>query len=425
MSTTSTGTKVPTKSTATPLAHGLQGPRSAIPWAAVRRGWVLAEWRPAPTARPKGSASLFLVDPQGGRYLVTSSAPADESLAAWSPRARIALMANSYGSPTSTAITGIDLVDGTKLYQRKLTGSGFSVAAVSGDGQRVLLSAAVVNTTQDDVVEIDLASGANLHQFFVSQQATVAYTLPVGLAIAVNTSSQLRRVAPDGTTELAFPKSFSTVGGYDGAFLYTADGTEIVMAAARGLALLRNSGSVVRQLPVRVTAQAGQSPGCQPLQWWSAGIVLASCSAKSGFVYWLVPLSRAAPTELAAVGPVFGNLYRVGGGVFAESGACGTTWVDKLRANGKWATVAIPGLRPSESIVGTTATDLDILGQSGCDVAPGHAPPAFRLVSFDPVSRMSTFLLGPSVNGGTVLDALGYPRSSAASLLNNFGEFSG
>lgn len=66
------------------LAAGQMGPRSAVPWRRVGAGWVLAEYWPGQFAgegKPKAAAAtLYLVDPAGGRYrmyrwAVTASPP--------------------------------------------------------------------------------------------------------------------------------------------------------------------------------------------------------------------------------------------------------------------------------------------------------------------------------------------------------------
>ena len=54
------------------LAAGRTGPRSAVPWARVGLGWVLAQYWPGRfggMAKPEAAAAtLYLIDPAGGRY---------------------------------------------------------------------------------------------------------------------------------------------------------------------------------------------------------------------------------------------------------------------------------------------------------------------------------------------------------------------
>jgi TolB protein len=71
-------------------AHGVEAPLGAIPWSRVGPGWVLAMWSPVPglgagEQPPPGTptyqtatTTLYLVDPAGGRYAVTTFPPPGE-----------------------------------------------------------------------------------------------------------------------------------------------------------------------------------------------------------------------------------------------------------------------------------------------------------------------------------------------------------
>lgn len=405
-----TGGPVATVSPAPPLGLDVQGTAAQIPWAEVGAGWTLALWQAAPSSQAEGTDTLFLVDPLGGRYLVSPALPSTSLLLGWAPATRV-LLAETLGQ----GLFAVDLAGGGILW-RQPTGTSYQDGfppVISGDGQRVLVEGPVSGAsggTTEDVRELDLRSGKILHELTLPELAGVGYTEPQGLAMVVDGDGTLEKVSPEGSLELTFPASFSSLGGYDGSYLYTPDGQEVVMGAARGLALVSNGGTVVAQLPV--PAPATTDPGCQALEWWSAGVVLATCNGAAGSAYWVVPLSGAAPTMLGTGegSGVFGKLWNVAGATFGESGACGTTWIDRLGPDGTFAEVTIPGITPSEQVVGTAPGQLQIVGDvSSCDHDAGAPPAPAALVRYSPSAGTTTFLLGPAVNGGTVLGALGYP----------------
>jgi hypothetical protein len=68
----------------TMAAHGVEAPLGAVPWPQVGPGWMLAMWSPVPglaacKQAPPGTptdqtatTTLYLVDPAGGRYAITT-----------------------------------------------------------------------------------------------------------------------------------------------------------------------------------------------------------------------------------------------------------------------------------------------------------------------------------------------------------------
>src|SRR5690349_1412650 len=68
-------------------AHGTEASIESIPWSQVGPGWMLATWSPVSGTRPgedqppneptrdAAATTLYLVDPAGGRYLITTFAP--------------------------------------------------------------------------------------------------------------------------------------------------------------------------------------------------------------------------------------------------------------------------------------------------------------------------------------------------------------
>ena len=106
----------------TPAARGVEAPLAAVPWLQVGPGWVLATWSPVSGRRPGETApsgepayqtavtTLYLVDPAGGRYAITTFAPPGDGsrpeLVDWSGDGSRALF-KSGGPGSSTVITEV------------------------------------------------------------------------------------------------------------------------------------------------------------------------------------------------------------------------------------------------------------------------------------------------------------------------------
>src|SRR5882757_4627076 len=73
-----------TSTSTTPAAHGVEAALETVPWTQVGPGWMLATWSPvsggspgeppAPgePSRDTATTTLYLVDPAGGRYAITT-----------------------------------------------------------------------------------------------------------------------------------------------------------------------------------------------------------------------------------------------------------------------------------------------------------------------------------------------------------------
>ena len=362
----------PSPSPVAVLAAGQSGPLSAVPWPEVGPGWLLADWGPNAGAGPgqtisgnvpanQETTTLFLVDPQGGRYQVATLPPPPSTLVDW-----------------------------------------------SGDGRRALFA------DSNKVIEVDLTTGTTDAQFSIPEPANGlvivdSYTRPSGLAVLATTEAgpteTLQRYSLTGSLQQTYPSTFTTVGNYTGGVVESPDGTQIVMGAARGLAVVGNSGSVGAQLTV-----AGAT-GCTPERWWASGVVLASCSTATGTPrLWEVPISGTAPTALTAtpVAPDYGdmNAWQVGSSVYVEAeGGCGSVYVARLQPNGTTAPVTIPDVEQGDSqfILGTANGQLALRATVSC----GGGVSALW---FNPSANTSTVVLGPGVNGGGVMSAMTYPN---------------
>jgi len=360
-----------------PLPMGAQGAVSTIPWAQVGSGWLLALWGPnagsgagplpagdVPTAQE--TTTLFLVDPLGGRYLVATLAPpAPSSLAGW-----------------------------------------------SGDGRRALLTS--TSGSQTTVTQIDLTTGQTLNQFALSGALNgVAYTRPLGLAVLATssivttpTATTLQRYGMNGSRQQAYPTDFSQVGAFDGSVLSSPDGTQLVMGAAKGLALVGNDGTLVSQLPV-----AGAT-SCTVTRWWITGVALASClTTGSSPQLYEVPISGAAVTTLTApaVPPDYGDLnaWELGKNVYLQNaGACGSLFLGELQPHGTSEEMTVPDVESGSSVVvvGTDGSRLALRATVACGSG-------ISAMWFNPTENSTSVVLGPPVNGGGVIAALAFPSA--------------
>jgi hypothetical protein len=376
-----------------------------VPWSQVGPGWTLAVWSPAVGTRPgdqpapgqptyqTSTTTLYLVDPAGGRYLITTFPPPGDK-----------------ASP--------DLVDW------------------SGDGGQALFYAGY--STPPAVISVDLHTGApttfTANGSGPASGSSVRYTRPDGKAILLSTSFEgntpgtLTRVDLAGHPQLSYPTAqLGGAGQFSGDYLESADGTQLVLGTANlgnqwvpttdnSLVVVRNDGTIGRTLP-------SPMPGakCSPLRWWTTQVLLADCTTlkTSANQLWEVPLDGGAPTALTAVNsgqeddPAFGHdlgdtdAWQLPSGTFLQSeGACGTMFLSRLTADGHTTKVAVPGVDDNRSVlvIGVSGDNNRLVLRATMSCGPGMS-----LLTYDPGANTSTVLLGPPVNGGSVIQAQPYP----------------
>jgi hypothetical protein len=402
--TASGGPATPTSTTVVPVApvtqaaapaaaHGVEAAIGAIPWSQVGPGWMLAIWSPAPGLSPgqtpppgapthaTATTTLYLVDPAGGRYPITTFPPPGDKAAP-------------------------QLVDW------------------SGDGSHALFYAQYASPST--AISVDLHTGA---QTAIPVNGSPRYTRPDGKAILLsssyngNTPGTLRRIDLTGNQQLTYPTDqLGGAGQFSGDYLESPDGTQLVLGTANlgnarvprtdnGLVVMGNDGSVVRELP-SPTPKAQ----CSPVRWWTSTVMLANCQASSGSQLWQVPLDGGAPTALTAVNsgkeddPGFagdlgdGNAWQLPSGTFLQSaGACGTEFLSRLTPDMHTTKVTVPGADSSVRVTGATTDKLVLQAKLGCGANTS-------LLTYDPAANTTDVLLGPPVNGGAVTDALLYPE---------------
>jgi TolB protein len=358
--------------TPTIAAHGVEAPLEAVPWSQVGPGWMLAMWSPVPglgagQQAPFGTptyetaaTTLYLVDPAGGRYAITTFPPPGD-------------------------------------------GSNPRLVDWSGDGTRALFS------THEDgktgITQVDLRSGTKTTFTVDGTEATPRYTRPDGKAILLGSllsGSSLERVDLAGNHQLTYP-----VGPDYRGYLSTPDGMRLVVGTASGLALMGNDGVAGRALPI-----AGQKE-CAPMRWWDTGstIAVTRCSSSAGSQLWLVPVDGGAPTALTAPnkgehGPDYGDVsaWQLPSGTYVQAqGACGVIFLAKLNADGTTSPVSVPEVHTATVVVvGVNGGHLDLQAAVGC--GGGQS-----LIDYNPAAGTSTVLLGPPVNGGGVTSPIPFP----------------
>jgi hypothetical protein len=361
-------------------AHGVEAAIGTIPWSQVGRGWMLATWSPVSGGRPgaplppgsptpdTATTTLYLVDPAGGRYPITTFPPPGQ-----------------HANP--------ELVDW------------------SGDGSHALFDAQYA--TPPTAIMVDLHTGK---QSTLPVQGSPRYSRPNGEALLLSVPpgpdsklTTLDRVDLAGNHELTYPTD-KLGSRFNGNFLSTPDGMRLALGTSAGLALMGNDGT-----PGPTLAIPGQT-NCNPVRWWdesSPATVLASCDGPgSTSRLWLVPIDGSPATALTAVndgqkGPDLrdADAWQFPAGTFVQAvGACGYQYLAKLNADGTTSPVSVPGVESGRSVIvaGVNGADLDLQATAAC----GGGQSIF---DYNPGTNTSTVLLGPPLNGGGVIKTVPLP----------------
>jgi TolB protein len=240
---------------------------------------------------------------------------------------------------------------------------------------------------------------------------SIAFTEPDGLAVIAGSQVQSNGTIPmerfdlNGALAYSYPVAFPQAGSVEGGALYSPDGTELVLGTARGLEVVTNRGQPVRYLPVRSGAGT-----CQPIRWWAAGVVLASCTPPNGIaLLWLVPTNGRQPAALTlAPKRGSGDLGDVdawslpSGDYVQDIGPCGYIYLAKLGPTARTSPVRVPGTAPGKSVYVLGAYHAQLALTASLSCSPGSS----SLMWFDPGTDVVTPLLGPPANGGSAGQAL-------------------
>jgi hypothetical protein len=362
------------------LPAGHTGTRAGVPWPLVGAGWSLTEYS---SGRPDsdglwqqggGQVTLWLVDPEGGRY---------------------------------------------QLYQQASTGHPWTLLAWSGDGQRALLG--VIGTAPENYSSyqvITLATGAVTTFSAPADVHPSGFTRPDGtsiVAIEGAATARLQRYTLAGGLEATLASQSAggggaTVGacGLSCAAVSSPDGTSVIWSDGGRLQLVGNGGGVIRNLPV---TGAGTGASCTPVRWWDPQTALAWCVTGVTQGLWLVPASGAAPapvstpTTAASDFGVDTGAWQASGTVYVNQSAASTcpqaagtpsgSSVSTVGAGGSLSAITVPGTN-SATVVSTAPGRLLILGRTAC---PGTG----ALLWFSPGTGSTQFLQSaPAGQAGVV-----------------------
>ncbi len=353
----STGDKA--KPTAHMLAAGQTGKRASVPWKLVGPGWTLAELSAAQpdangAASGTGLLSLYLVDPEGGKYAMHTWTSASVTLLAWSGNAKSALLRfdSSPPGPQPPAYGVLTLATGhvTNLHLKA--------------------DVTPVNFTRPDGLNI-LAIRRTARKFELRR-----YDL-LGNYQAMLSTMPDRQAAP--STQPGACASLCNA-------LSSPDGIQAVWGVAGNeMQLVSNGGGLIHRL--RVPA-SGTPPSCVPVSWWNASTVLANCAAPGqpsadSERLWLVPADGTAATALApASGSPSGAgfdaaAWTANGHVYftqtttrqcstAASGP-GGLGIQAVGPGESLTAVPVPdGTDNYDNVVGTVGSRLLVLAQTSC-----------------------------------------------------------
>jgi TolB protein len=350
------------------LSGGQVAGRSAVPWRKVGPGWALAIYSASQGGegvKPKaGPSTLYLVNPQGGRY----------RLFTWSAK-----------SPQANS----DLI------------------GWSGDVSRALFVTREGPGGREHINQLQLRTGGVTGFTLPARVNAVGYSRPDGLNIvaskqaATGNTVTLQRYSLTGKLQ----KDLATVKTLTGSNVaYSSNGAELAMGTANGLDLISNAGGVIRKLPVPMANE-----GCTAVRWWSSATILATCmvTSEAGPRLWLVPASGAGPTPLTPVRKGTGfdlgdfNAWRLSSGLYVDGfGACGSLVIGRQPVRGQEQMINVPG-SASSLIVNATRSKLMVERINGC-------MPGISLVWFNPATRKMTVAIPVSHHQFGVIAVIPY-----------------
>jgi hypothetical protein len=340
--------------------------QSGGPLASAGTGWTLAEYSAATsfdsTPSKAGVTTLYLVSPAGAKTVMYHWAAAKD--ARWR------------------------LIDW------------------SGDKSRALFVGSASNT----VGQLVLATGNFTSFSLPTGTQAISYSRPDGTAILASqqTSSGDKILRYDLTGKLektlaSGPQNTASVA------IYSPDGTALAVNGAKGVEEVTNSTGAVRSLP----GPSGAT--CQPVRWWNASTILASCLVTDSPAprLWLVPVSGARPTALTqqrtGKGPDLGdiNAYQLPSGLYLQAlSGCGVMYVAKQASDGSAVTVNVPQTTGNDNQIVTANGDkLLVRAETSCAESTS-------LLWFTPTTNAVQMLIRAPSGIEGVIAAVPYQKAS-------------
>jgi TolB protein len=318
-----------------------------------------------PGANPNAltPSTLYLVNPIGGRYRITTLVP-NTAVVGWSPDQRRAL---------------------TETYA----------------------------STGWIVQEIELSTGRRLSNFVLHNRSLRGYAGPGGHSLLLSYGggqqgpSGLERVSTSGLHQLSYPGSTPLIGELDGSTaLYRTDGSMFLVTGQHGFAVFDNNGALLRQI------RYPSSSICRAGHWWSDQVVQGVCS--------LLPRAGSSvygPQNLVLISVGSGQIRQItqapppeygynvawpySGGILAQrSTSCGPGSLDTIRDDGtiRPFSYRLPGGASGQAGLVKVFADQATLVTGNC------GGPSRSLIGLNLGTGAATVLLGPGLNGGTVLN---------------------
>ena len=316
------GTLVPGTLAGVAAAQPATTAAAGVPWSHVGPGWVLAQYTTAaPEGGKTGPATLYLISPGGARYPLANwrdnrTAP---QLLAWSP-----------------------------------------------DGKRALFQ---IFSGKGGVEQLTLATG-QVTRFALPGGATpIGYTTPSGLNIVASRLSGSQTILARYSLSGRLIRSLGSSA--DGAVLYEPNGAAFVTGTSSGLKLVSNDGPLIRKLPVPGTS----ANTCNPVRWWNAVTILASCAPPNTAApqLWLVPVSGGRPVALtprrSASSRDLGDLdaWTLSSGLYLQAaGPCGVLQIFKQARDGSIKLVTVPHTEGDNAVLTATGSRLLVQAPTSC-----------------------------------------------------------
>lgn len=365
-SAASSGSASPSTSASQPpelLPRGQEAPASAIPWSQVDAGWNLRAWTASSSPNALTSSTLYLLNPVGGRYRITTLVPTT-AVVAWSPDHRRAIT-QSYDSSRRVVVQEIELSTGRRLSSFAL--GSFLVRGYAGPGGHSLL----------------LSYGGG------RQGPTV-----------------LERVSTSGVHQLTYPASEQLTGDSSpGTALYSADGSVFLITGQRGFAVYSNDGPLLRHInfPASSICYAGH--------WWSDQVALGTCRSRptaGSSVYGpsnlvLISIDSGRIRQITQAPPPeygYSTAWLFSGGIVAQRAtSCGPGSLDTFDTNGTTHPYSyrLPAGASGQAALVKVFADQATLFTGTC------GSNSRSVIGLNLRTGIATVLLGPGLNGGTVL----------------------
>jgi TolB protein len=266
-----------------------------------------------------------------------------------------------------------------------------NVVAWSGDKTYALLS-----TPTGETEQLTLATGQISRVSLPKNVIPVGYTRPSGLNILGQTPSRvLARYSLTGHVI----KVLASLGPY-GGFLSSPDGATLVIANGAGLKLMSNSGTTLRML------RTPSGNNCSPVRWWNSGTVLATCVAPGSASprLWLVPINGTRPTAVTPQRSVstgdLGDLdaWPLPSGLYLQAAsACGTLQIFRQSSGGSITKITPPHTTGNNNVIVTTSgSRMLVHAETSC-------PGSESLLWFDPHTQAEQWLFKtPASQSGVV-----------------------